>query len=89
MKSPFKSDSTTHPRFCPPFPIPHRPDVKKKPTSVNSTWKTNMPLEKGQLSLAGVAQWIEHRSVNQTVVGLIPGQGTGLGCRVGPSGGRR
>ena len=33
--------------------------------------------------LAGVAQWIEHQPVNQKVTGLIPGQGTCLGCGPG------
>ena len=31
--------------------------------------------------LAGVAQWIERRPVNQGVAGLIPSQGTCLGER--------
>ena len=35
-------------------------------------------------ALAGVAQWIEHRFENQGVSGLIPSQGTGLGCEPGP-----
>ena len=35
------------------------------------------------LALAGVAQWTECQSVNQRVAGLIPSQGTCLGC--GPS----
>ena len=34
--------------------------------------------------LAGVAQWIECRPVNQRVDGSIPSQGTCLGCRPGP-----
>ena len=37
--------------------------------------------------LAGVAQWIERRPVNQGVAGLIPSQGTCLGCRPVPGGG--
>ena len=32
------------------------------------------------LALAGVAQWTEHRPVNQRVASSIPGQGTCLGC---------
>ena len=32
-------------------------------------------------ALAGVAQWIEHGPANQEVKGLIPRQGTCLGCR--------
>ena len=35
-------------------------------------------------ALAGVAQWIEHGPKNQRVTGLIPSQGTCLGCRPGP-----
>ena len=34
--------------------------------------------------LAGVAQWIEYWPVNQKITGLVPGQGTCLGCRPGP-----
>ena len=35
-------------------------------------------------ALAGVAQWVEHRSTNQKVAGLIPSQGTFLGCGTCP-----
>ena len=35
-------------------------------------------------TLAGVAQWIEHWLVNQTVAGSIPSQGTCLGWGPGP-----
>ena len=35
-------------------------------------------------ALAGVAQWIECRPVNQMVVSSIPGQGTCPGCGPGP-----
>ena len=35
-------------------------------------------------ALAGVAQWIERGPVNQRIAGLIPSQGTCLGCRPGP-----
>ena len=35
-------------------------------------------------ALAGVAQWTACRPTNQRVVGLIPGQGTCLGCGTGP-----
>ena len=35
-------------------------------------------------ALAGVAQWTEHHPANQKVAGLIPGQGTCLGCGPGP-----
>ena len=41
-------------------------------------------LEAFLVSLAGVALWIEHQPVNQSVIGSIPSQGTGLGCRPGP-----
>ena len=34
--------------------------------------------------LAGVAQWTECPPANQRVTGLIPSQGTCLGCRPGP-----
>ena len=37
-----------------------------------------------QLTLAGVAQWIEHEPENQRVTGSIPSQGMCLGCRPGP-----
>ena len=36
------------------------------------------------LALAGVAQWIEHRPVNQGVTGSIPGSGASLGFGMGP-----
>ena len=36
------------------------------------------------MALTGVAQWIEHGPVNQRVAGLIPSQGTCLGCGPGP-----
>ena len=35
-------------------------------------------------ALAGVAQWIEFGPANQSIAGLIPSQGTCLGCRPGP-----
>ena len=34
-------------------------------------------------ALAGVAQWVECRSVNQKVTGSIPSQDTCLGCGPG------
>ena len=37
-----------------------------------------------QMALAGVAQWIECQSGNRRVAGLIPSQGTCLGCGPGP-----
>ena len=36
------------------------------------------------MALAGMAQWIEDWPVNQRVTGLIPRQGTCLGCKAGP-----
>ena len=41
-------------------------------------------IQKPTNALAGVAQWIEHQPVNQRVTGLIPSQGTFLGCGTGP-----
>ena len=39
-------------------------------------------------TLAGEVQWIEYPPGNQTITGLIPGQGTRLVCRPGfPEGG--
>ena len=35
------------------------------------------------ISPAGVAQWIEYGPTNQRVAGLIPSQGTCLGCGPG------
>ena len=35
------------------------------------------------VALAGVAQWIECQTANQKVTGLIPSQGTCLGCGPG------
>ena len=40
-------------------------------------------------ALAGVAQWIECRTVNQRVASWIPIKGTCLGCRSGPQWGPR
>ena len=36
------------------------------------------------IALTGVAQWTECRPSNQSVTGLIPNQGTCLGCGPGP-----
>ena len=36
------------------------------------------------MALAGVAKWTEHGPMNQRVSGLIPSQGTCLGCGSGP-----
>ena len=40
--------------------------------------------EKEEIALAGVAQWIERQPTNQRVTGLIPSQGTCVGCGSGP-----
>ena len=37
-----------------------------------------------KLALAGIAQWIECKPVNQSVTDSIPSQGTCLGCGPGP-----
>ena len=42
-------------------------------------------LIKSSLTLAGMAPWIECWPMNQRVAGLIPSQGTCLGCWPGPS----
>ena len=39
---------------------------------------------KNYIALAGVAQWIKHRPVNQRVTSSIPSQGTCLGSGPGP-----
>ena len=41
-------------------------------------------LKTQKIAMAGVAQWIECRPVNQKVAGLIPSQVTCLGCGPGP-----
>ena len=41
-------------------------------------------IKKLDVALAGLAQWIEHRPMNQRVTGSIPSQGTLLGCGPGP-----
>ena len=43
---------------------------------------TSFCYKKCTVSLAGVAQWIESGPENQRVAGLIPSQGTRLGCPV-------
>ena len=47
------------------------------------------PLNAHWEALASVAQWIERWPANQKVTGLIPSQGTCLGCRPGPRWGVR
>ena len=39
---------------------------------------------KTNLALAGWLSWLEHHPTHQKVVGLIPSQGTYLGCRFDP-----
>ena len=46
--------------------------------------KKNNLSKKVKIALAGVARWIECWPVNQRVTGLIPSQGTCLGCGPGP-----
>ena len=41
-------------------------------------------LKMGSITLAGVAQWIEHQPVNGKVTGSIPSPGTSLGCGSSP-----
>ena len=62
------------------------PSVSGKPGLQNNL-RLGKRLGIGKLSssaLAGVAQWIEGRPENRKVAGLIPGQGTCMGCRPGP-----
>ena len=40
------------------------------------------------IALAGVAPWAGHHRCKANVSGLIPSQGTRLGCRFGPQSGR-
>ena len=53
-----------------PTPLP-----KAQPNSI---------FKHGVGALAGSAQWIERRPANLKVTGLIPSQGTCLGCEPGP-----
>ena len=41
-------------------------------------------IRRNSCALAGVAQWVERQPANQSITGLIPSQGTYLGCRPGP-----
>ena len=63
-------NQTGHPLICRPAfsPLSHTSQGKKNK----------------KIALAGVAQWIECWPVKQRVPGLIPSQGTCLGCRPGP-----
>ena len=40
-------------------------------------------IEKLNVALADVAQWVERRPANQSVTGSIPSQGTCMGCEPG------
>ena len=63
-------------------------DLTRKWNLINKTNKqakyNHIHGNKEQTVLAGVAQWIECWTRNQKVVGLIPSQGTCLGCMLGP-----
>ena len=41
-------------------------------------------IKKGNVALAGVAQWTGCQPADQKATGLIPSQGTRLGCKPGP-----
>ena len=45
---------------------------------------STMEIKSTDSALAGVAQWVECQPVNQKATGLIPSQGTCLGCGPGP-----
>ena len=55
----------------------------KRLLPVNFSMFKNM-MKRPTGTLAHVAQWIECWFANQGVIGLIPSQGTCLGCRPGP-----
>ena len=61
--------------------IPHLKSLTSHPVLTVQLGET---LKMPPVTLAGVAQWIEHWPANQRVTGLIPSQGTCLGCRPGP-----
>ena len=48
-----------------------------------SKWDWIICFKKYNTALPGVAQWVEREPVNQRVAGLIPSQGTCLGCGSG------
>ena len=54
-----------------------------KPCQEGNPWEKTR-VKKKIVTLAGVAEWTECRPTNQSVTGLIPSQGTCLGCRPGP-----
>ena len=56
--------------------------MREKVTQVQEAQSPNQ--DEPKEALADVAQWIEHWPVNQRVTGLIPSQGTCLGCGPGP-----
>ena len=37
-----------------------------------------------KFALTGMAQWVGYHPANQKIANLMPGQGTGLGCGLGP-----
>ena len=61
----------------------HRPTLNP-PSHTRQGKKIFLVDEESMSALAGVAPWTEHKPENQKVTGLIPGQGTCLGCRPGP-----
>ena len=46
--------------------------------------QTHKEIDSKRCDNTGVAQWIEYQPANQRVAGLIPSQGTCLGCGPGP-----
>ena len=61
-------------------------DIAQLPNTQETNVKRNKnaPNKRKTEAIAGVAQWIEHRSVNQRVTSLIPSQGAYLHWRPGP-----
>ena len=55
----------------------------QKENKIISNWDYTNNQKKLESTLAGVAQWIECWTVNQKVAGLIPNQGSCLGCGLG------
>ena len=63
-----------------PHPFTGSPTLQRDPVPGQDRWNPHLKNH----ALAGVAQWIECRTMNQRVTGLIPSQGTCLGSRQGP-----